>query len=250
MLKQMVKAAFDRMGYVVVKKSEEIPFYPDVEQDFMDIYERCKDYTYSSIERMYALYKATEYVVNHEVPGDIVECGVWKGGSIMICAFILKKMNQTGRKIYLYDTYEGMTIPSDKDVDYANKPAQKIWDDWQAGEFDEWNTVSQEEVKHNVFSTGYPQDKFVFVKGKVEETIPGITPDKISILRLDTDWYESTYHELGYLFPKLSVNGVIIIDDYGHWRGAREATDKYFAENNVKILLNRIDYTGRIGIKV
>ncbi|MFN4149649.1 MAG: TylF/MycF/NovP-related O-methyltransferase, partial [Candidatus Sericytochromatia bacterium] len=73
---------------------------------------------------------------------------------------------------------------------------------------------------------------------------------KISLLRLDTDWFESTYHELKYLFPLLSKNGVLIIDDYGHWKGAKEAVDKYIKEENITILLNRIDYTGRIGIKI
>jgi O-methyltransferase len=101
-----------------------------------------------------------------------------------------------------------------------------------------------------MLSTGYPEENLIFVKGKVENTIPGVTPDRICLLRLDTDWYESTYHELNYLFPRLSVNGVIIIDDYGHWQGAREAVDKYFQAKNVKILLNRIDYSGRVGIKV
>ena len=69
-------------------------------------------------------------------------------------------------------------------------------------------------------------------------------------MRLDTDWYESTKHELTHLFPLLSSGGVIIIDDYGHWQGAKKAVDEYFEENNIKILLNRIDYTGRVGIKL
>jgi len=98
-------------------------------------------------------------------------------------------------------------------------------------------------------STKYPKDNLIFVKGKVENTIPAIIPDKISILRLDTDWYESTYHELVYLFPKLVKDGVLIIDDYGHWKGAREAINRYFQEKKIKILLNRIDYTSRIAIK-
>ena len=88
-----------------------------------------------------------------------------------------------------------------------------------------------------------------FVKGKVEDTIPKNTPEKIALLRLDTDWYESTYHELTHLFPLLSKHGVLIIDDYGHWQGARKAVDQYFGENNIQILLNRMDYSGRMAIK-
>jgi hypothetical protein len=104
-------------------------------------------------------------------------------------------------------------------------------------------------VKLNIESTNYPKNLVHFVKGKVEDTIPQTMPEKIAILRLDTDWYESTYHELKHLFPKLVKGGIIIIDDYGHWKGAREAVDQYFTENGIHILLNRIDYTGRIGIK-
>ncbi len=88
------------------------------------------------------------------------------------------------------------------------------------------------------------------IKGKVEETIPHDIPEKISILRLDTDWYESTYHELVHLYPRLVKGGVLIIDDYGHWQGARKAVDQYFQENNIPVLLNWIDYTGRVAVKI
>jgi hypothetical protein len=84
----------------------------------------------------------------------------------------------------------------------------------------------------------------------VEETIPQHAPEQISVLRLDTDWYSSTKHELMHLFPRLSKNGVLIIDDYGHWAGARKAVDEYFADQTIQPLLNRIDQTGRACIKV
>jgi hypothetical protein len=99
-------------------------------------------------------------------------------------------------------------------------------------------------------STGYPRDRITYVQGKVEETIPAVIPDKISILRLDTDWYASTRHELVELFPRLSIGGVLIIDDYGYWRGARLAVDEYFSQGAAQMLLHRIDYTGRIGVKL
>jgi len=88
-----------------------------------------------------------------------------------------------------------------------------------------------------------------FIVGKVEDTIPGEAPGKIAILRLDTDWYESTKHELINLYPKLSTGGVLIIDDYGHWEGARKAVDEYIHDQRLRILLNRIDYTGRIAVR-
>jgi hypothetical protein len=98
-------------------------------------------------------------------------------------------------------------------------------------------------------STGYPSDLINYVEGKVEETIPVNAPDQISLLRLDTDWYESTKHELIHLYPRLVEGGVLIIDDYGHWQGARRAVDEYIEENNLPLLLCRIDYTGRITVK-
>jgi bifunctional ADP-heptose synthase (sugar kinase/adenylyltransferase) len=97
--------------------------------------------------------------------------------------------------------------------------------------------------------TGYPSSNLIFVQGKVEETLPRVIPDNISLLRLDTDWYESTRHELIHLFPLLSKSGVLVLDDYGYWAGARKAVDEYVVENNIKILLDRVDGTGRVGLK-
>ncbi|HYM86681.1 MAG TPA: TylF/MycF/NovP-related O-methyltransferase, partial [Pseudoxanthomonas sp.] len=74
-------------------------------------------------------------------------------------------------------------------------------------------------------------------------------PECIALLRLDTDWYESTRHEMIHLFPRLCVGGVLILDDYGHWLGARRAVDEYLGEHNVPLFLQRIDYTGRYAVK-
>ena len=92
-------------------------------------------------------------------------------------------------------------------------------------------------------------DHVHFVPGPVEQTLPDHAPDPIAILRLDTDWYASTRHELEHLFPRVAPGGVLIVDDYGHWEGARRAVDEYFARSDDRILLQRIDYTGRIGVK-
>ena len=197
------------------------------------------------LERMYAMYQATQYLVRAGVRGDIVECRVWRGGSAMVSAMALKSMGDLTRRIFLYDTYEGMAEPSEKDVDVRNMQAHEVWAESQAGDHNEWSYAPLEDVRQNVFSTGYPEDKFVFIKGKVEETIP----ETIALLRLDTDWYEPTYHELVHLFPRLSPQGVLLLDDYGFWMGAREAVDTYFAQNKVKMLLTRLDGSSRLGIK-
>ncbi|MGZ4079128.1 MAG: TylF/MycF/NovP-related O-methyltransferase, partial [Bacteroidia bacterium] len=152
--------------------------------------------------------------------------------------------------IYLYDTFEGMSEPTTKDIDFKGEPASKLLNKAdRLSQKSVWCYSSIDEVKNNLYSSSYPKEKLIFVKGKVEDTIPRTIPGSISLLRLDTDWYESTYHEFVHLFPLLSIQGVLIVDDYGHWKGAREATDNYFKEKNINILLNRIDYTVRIGIK-
>lgn len=205
---------------------------------------------FHSIEPMYSLYMDVKYIVEHKIPGDIVECGVWKGGMIQLIALTLKKLGDESRKIYLYDTFEGLPEPSDCDKDWDGVPAHATWNKArQAGE--KWGYGgTMEEVREIVFSTGYPEDKFVFSKGMVEETIPGLMPDQISILRLDTDFYSSTRHELIHLYPGLAVGGVLVIDDYGYFQGARKATDEYFAENKVKMLLNRINMSVHQGVKI
>ncbi len=221
----------------------------DMDNEFVKIYIQCKEKTMTSIERMFSLYKAIEHIIKHNIPGDIVECGVWKGGSMMLAALTLIKMNEIGRKIYLYDTYEGMSEPTLHDIRSSdNYKAQIKWYQLKKSNL-KWDYASLEEVKKNMYSTKYPKENLMFIKGKIEDTIPEIIPEKISILRLDTDWYESTYHELIHLFPKLVKYGILILDDYGHWKGAKEATEKYFKEKNIKIFLNRIDKTGRITLK-
>lgn len=220
------------------------------EYDFLSIYSKCKPYTMTSIERMYALYSATRYLIDAGVKGSFVECGVYKGGSMMMCAYTLNRMGVTDRDIYLYDTYRGMPEPSHHDTDFVDQHAQEIWMKSQNSDFNDWCFSSLDECRSNILATSYPEERFKFIEGKVEDTIPLTIPSEIALLRLDTDWFHSTLYELKHLFPLLSKNGVLIIDDYGHWKGARKAADKYFSEENIALLLCRIDYTGRMAIKL
>jgi hypothetical protein len=112
-----------------------------------------------------------------------------------------------------------------------------------------WCEAGLADVRANLESTGYPMERIRFVEGKVEDTIPATLPERIALLRLDTDWYESTRHELRHLYPLLSRHGILVIDDYGHWQGARQAVDEYFAAQGRPVFLHRVDYTARLVVK-
>ena len=163
---------------------------------------------------------------------------------MMAVALTLLRLGDTTRKLYLYDTFEGMPAPTANDVDLFGDTAQSMMDN-AGGPF---LKVDLETTRRNMTQTGYPPNRIFLVPGRVEETIPASSPERIALLRLDTDWYDSTRHELVHLVPRLSRGGVLIIDDYGHWQGARKATDEYFSDK--PILLNRMDYTGRMAVKM
>ena len=252
-MKKLLNRFLDNFGYILVKKSY-YPEYWDLNREnepiFSKLLNRVSEFTMTSRERCFALYQAVNYVHSRQIKGDIVECGVWRGGSMMLAALTLLELGDTSRNLYLYDTFEGMSEPSEKDMDYGGKSAEQGLKDLGITRYGEWCYSSIEEVRANLISTGYPSNRINFIKGRVEETIPSTISDEIAILRLDTDWYASTYHELLHLYPKLNAYGVLIIDDYGHWRGAKEATDKYISENKLSLFLNRIDFTGRIALKI
>jgi O-methyltransferase len=156
----------------------------------------------------------------------------------------------TERDIFLFDTFDGMSVPDEHDVSLIGEKAADLGKQHMKSETDMfWCYAPLDAVKQAVLSTGYPKERVRFVKGRVEETLPQQAPDKIALLRLDTDWYESTRYELETLYPRLARGGVLILDDYGHWQGARKAVDEYIEKNNLKLFLARTDYTGRVAIK-
>jgi hypothetical protein len=202
----------------------------------------------TSVERIFALCKAVEYIVANGIPGDIVECGVWRGGSMMAVARTLMEQKAV-RRLHLFDAFEGMAPPGEIDRDLRGEPAAGQLQRADKHKSLIWAYSPLDEVRRNLESTGYDPGQITYVPGRVEQSLPAQAPAQIALLRLDTDWYESTYHELVHLYPRLSPNGVLIIDDYGHWLGARRAVDQYLSEKRLKLLLCRIDYTGRIAVK-
>ncbi len=231
-------------------KIRDLDLPKDFDSEKIELIKAVSPYTMTSPERIASLNEAVKYIIRNNVEGDFVECGVWKGGSTLAMALTLEKLGIENRKLFLYDTFEGMSDPTEADKDLNNNSAKDLLQTNSKKKSAVWAYSGLDEVKRTMSLSKYDLNNFIYVKGKVEETMLSSNHQKIALLRLDTDWYESTKIELDVLFPKLVSGGVLIIDDYGYWQGARKAVDEYIELNNIKILLNRIDYTGRIAIKI
>jgi O-methyltransferase len=212
-------------------------------------------FTMTGVARVQALIDAVRYCTRRNIPGAFAECGVWRGGSVLAMILTLQELGVDDREIHLYDTFEGMTEPTEHDVSRFHEDALQTWRKAEETKRRAWHELfgealfNEDAVRATVLSSGYPESNVHFVRGAVENTLPRDAPERLALLRLDTDWYESTRHELETLYPRLSDGGVLIVDDYGHWEGARRAVDAFFDAYPPKPLLSRIDYTGRIAVK-
>jgi hypothetical protein len=205
------------------------------------IIEICSNYSMISRERLMANINAVRDVQRKQIPGCIVECGVWKGGSLL--SMILAAENEPSlqmREFHAYDTFEGMTPPTHLDKDLNGYDAHTL-----LAKDPFIRCISHlDEVQRNISShTSIVPNYHV---GDIVKTIE--VPSPIAVLRLDTDWYESTKFELETFYPHVSPGGYVIIDDYGHWKGCKQAVDEFLALNP-GITLTTIDYTGRYFIK-
>jgi hypothetical protein len=250
-MKRIIKRLVRRTGFDIVRyrPNHEPAKLRDLTDREIEIVRSVKPYTLTGDERIVALLNAIGYVADRKIPGAIAECGVWRGGSMMAVALTLLQQGDSSRHLYLYDTFEGMSEPTKHDKSFDGRSAQSQLERDPVGT-GIWCRSPIEDVRANVLSTGYPQENVHFIQGKVEETLPSKRPERLALLRLDTDWYESTKHELIHLFPVLDPRGVLIIDDYGHWQGARQAVDEYFTEHKLNVYLHRVDYTCRVGVRI
>ena len=226
-----------------------IPLADVPDADFYRILVQAWPYSMSStfgfVDSFHALYQGIGYVVARGIPGAFVECGTYLGGMSLLAALTFLKHGDTSRDLYLFDTFEGMPPPTAED---GPMMASAYDTNTQAGRT--WAKADVESVRALMTSSGYPPEKIHLVKGMVEATIPVQAPERIAILRLDTDYYGSTKHELVHLYPRLSQGGYVIFDDYGLFPGAQKAVDEYFATDAEPILLNRINFTLRAGLKM
>ena len=251
-LERFVDQAARKFGFQISRVSSAGSQLPvEATQRDAELIASLKPFTMTSSERLWSLMNAVRHVVDNGVAGDFVECGVWRGGSVMAMALELSSLGATDRRIWLYDTFAGMTAPTGADIEAGSGvTAETMLEQTPIGDGDNvWCVAGRPDVESNIRSTGYPFEKFYFVEGDVAETLKSEFPQTISLLRLDTDWYESTRVELEVLYPRLSVGGVCIFDDYGHWQGARRAVDEYFEKLGHRPYMHPIDYSGRVLIK-
>ena len=247
MLKRIANKVFKTFGYELVKKNPQSRFPIEISADEMKfiseiLYPKRNSsnsipLSMVTIKRLWAVISATKYIVENNIEGDLVECGVWRGGCSIAIARTLEKLGSE-KKVYLFDTFEGMTEPTTFDKKASgNLDAHEKFRKLQKDNYNEWCYASLEDVK-NSFSKYNLLSHAEFIKGDVKKTLKKINnvPQKISLLRLDTDWYESTKIELEILYPLLQSKGVLLIDDYGSWEGARKAVDEY---------MNNLDFTNK-----
>jgi hypothetical protein len=221
---------------------------PELSSDDEKLLHAARGLSMTSPVAQWEFIQAIRHIEATNVPGDIVECGVWRGGNLVIAGLLRTRFN-FDRCIWAFDTFAGMTAPSSADF----KPAQmldveKKFSDSKREDHNEWCFASESEVQQN-FETRVGSTGLRTIKGPVEQTLRRVEnlPEKIAILRLDTDFYESTKIELEVLYPRLSSGGVLIVDDYGEWAGARQAVDEYFAGQPV--WLHYVTHTVRLMVK-
>jgi hypothetical protein len=225
-----------------------LQFPKDFDEQAIEIIKAVQGYTMTGTDKLHALISAVRYVARYNIPGDVVECGVWRGGSMHVVARVLDQHGVYDRDLYLYDTFEGMTPPTVEDVRFDGQSAAARLAESDKQTSMVWAFASLEDVKDGFSRVPYPTERLHFIKGPVEETVPKYLPEKISILRLDTDWYESTAHELTHMYDRLVPGGVLMIDDYGWWQGSRKATDEFLDRTGEPLLLLRMG-SGRVAIK-
>jgi hypothetical protein len=191
-------------------------------------------HTMVGMARLDNLQSATETVLKENIPGDLIETGVWRGGSCILMKAILSAYGDTSRRVFVADSFQGLPPPDE------SKFPHDTGDKHHVHEFLE---VSQEQVAENFRKYGLLDDRVVFLKGWFKDTLPKAPFERLSIMRLDGDMYESTMDALTALYDKLAAGGFCIIDDYA-LSGCRKAVDDFRAGRKIEEPLVKIDYSG------
>lgn len=203
---------------------------------------KISQYTMSGYRRFSNIYDLSETVEKESISGAFVECGVWKGGCAATMAYVAQKYN-SDRKTWLFDSFEGLPEPSEKDGIVA-KSRMAI----NVKEENRKCVASVEDIEELFFQKLKLERKYVLIrKGWFQNVLPNVKNEigAIAILRIDADWYESTKSCFDNLYDNVVSGGYVVIDDYGHWEGCRKAVDEFLESRNISVELVEIDYTGR-----
>jgi hypothetical protein len=210
------------------------------------------DHTMISYDRLATLWLQVHYLDRHDIPGDFVECGTWKGGAVGMMALAHRASRpQPVRRLHLFDSFEGLPEPrADLDGDLA----VKYMGGRASGSLVGTRLLAcSVEVPEKLIEQRlhYPKTLVQYHIGWFQDTLPrdAASIGKIALLRLDGDWYESTRVCLEYLYTKVVKNGVIVIDDYGYWEGCRRAVDEFLSSQDDPIMLHHIDDSARYWLK-
>ena len=246
-LRRSVQRLVNGFGYEIVRNqsAREQTQLQSIDPEFIELYENCQAFSSLGIGRLTDLYMAASYVIDRGVPGDCVECGVGMGGVGSLWASVLARASQD-RGLYLFDTYEGAPSPGAFDeFSGSSESARERWR--RIKNQTDWTEFTVESIKSLIAASGFPAEQVHLVPGLVQDTIPEHAPEQISLLHLDTNYYDSTIHELRNLLPRLSKFGVLAIDDYGNLPGVKKAVDEYVADTNMKLFFTTHG-TGRIAV--
>lgn len=247
MLKNGIKFLLKKLGYKLVLKDHDKIEEINIPQKLL--IKTSQKYSMTNERRLWSLLQSMQYVIQNKIDGEFVECGVWKGGNIILFKKYLEE-KKIKKNIYAYDTYDGMPKPGifDYKLGYFKKEfGLNIYNVKKKN----WNKIDLNTVKSNILNECDDIDNIHFIKGLVQDTLTknDNLPEKISILRLDTDFYESSKKELEILYPRLSKGGILILDDYGTWTGVKQAVDEFFEKKGEIPFLHFVDYGCRLLIK-
>ena len=248
-MKNIIKKIIHKFGYKLTSINEDIDIVEKNDYE-NNLIKKIKDLTLTTDQRIWLLIQSFKHLNSNNITGDFVECGVWRGGNLILLAELCLKYN-LNKNIIGFDTFEGMTEPNDYDLNYRGKSAKKNLNKyinnkdhkdsiWQSSSLEMTSKYIKKKTKYN---------NIKLIKGDVAKTLKKSEnlPKKISLLRLDTDFYESTKLELEVLYPLLVKGGILIIDDYGQWKGCKKAVDEYFQEKSNQLFF--CDFSCRYIIK-
>ena len=247
--KKFIKSFLKLFNYKIVRinnfKDRYNDFIAEATEEELKIIDNFTESSLTTKANLWSIIQSLKYLDNNNIDGDVVECGVYKGGTL---AMILRFLNnlKISRKIYGYDKFEeglryikltshDKTIKGESFLDFSNDNIHK--------------NDKQKNFNPIKYLPEIESDNVILVKGDIHETLTKEKniPKNIAFLRMDTDFYSSTKTQLEILFPRLVNGGVLHIDDYGTCPGVKKAVDDYFQSES--IWLHRVDYTCRLLIK-